>query len=490
MRNEEIINKLKQIGYDRNNKEYHIENNVICNENYKDKTLNHSILLNCTIETVVFDNASATGSIFKECQFLKCSIVQTDFEFCNFYNSVFKSKSKIIASFNNSNFINTTFENNNFEFCTFTGVLFENCMFSNVKIKNCTLENAIFKNCTFENMDMSDMNMDYVEVDNPTMKNVVLPLAQIPYMFGCLQYILSTHDKISIASQSKSNISISKYKEDIIPLLVDFWNNNKINEPEYYFPLSNVFIANGNYNNAVLNLRDGLKNAVIQHDFRIIKFYCKLISRSNLFDSSALFNFYNIIKRFGTMNGNVSLPEMQSFIRNIGDIEGALFSSNNNGKLFLRFRTNLSTNDTNEIGIIIGKLFSFSKMKNSIKPNTIEISLTENSPLMISLQVNGSQENIVTLINSFLTIAKLPESQMHSLNIQPLNNLVGESQYTLVTEEANTIINICNQYNVHLFLVEYCIENCNEILPKNARTYCYFNDIDANNWKNHKMLIR
>ncbi|MDE7006592.1 MAG: pentapeptide repeat-containing protein, partial [Lachnospiraceae bacterium] len=110
MNNEEIIEELNKLGYNRKNKDYYIENGTICGQNYIDKTLNHSILSKCKIENVIFDNASLTGSIFRTCKFSNCSIIQTDFEFCCFNDCYLKSKSKITASFNNTNFINTEFE--------------------------------------------------------------------------------------------------------------------------------------------------------------------------------------------------------------------------------------------------------------------------------------------------------------------------------------------------------------------------------------------
>ena len=307
-------------------------------------------------------------------------------------------------------------------------------------------------------------------------------------MFGGLQYILSTNDNISLASQNNKNISVLEFKEKIIPLLIDFWNCSKNDKAEYYFPLSNVYIANGDYNNAISNLREGLKNAVVQHDFRIIKFYCKLISKGELFNSSTLYNFYNLIKRFGTTNGNVKQGEVQSFIRNIGEIESALFSSCNKAKLFLRFKTNLSSNNDVEIGALLGKLFSFSKMKHSVKPNSIEISLTENSPIMVSIQVSGEAENIIVLIDCFLQIANIPDDTINSLNIKPIYNLTRHSIISPVSKEKEDVINVCRTYNIHMFLMEYYIENCEDFLPKTAKTFCFFNNTSANIWNNHREI--
>lgn len=489
IKSKQISKKLKHIGYDRGNREYRIQNSIPLKENFKDKTLNHSIISNCKVKSE-FDNASVTGSIFKKCEFEDCSINQTDFEFCSFSDSRFTASQRAIASFNNSNFINTAFENINFEFCTFTGALFENCVFKDVKIENSTFENAIFKNCSFTNVKLFNANTDFIELDDPKMENATLSLSQIPYMFGGLEYFFSTSDHVMAGSQNGGVVGTSEYKNRVIPLLVKFWEMNKSTEAEYYFPLANVYLASKDYNRAVTNLRLGLKDAVIQHDFRMIKFYCKLISRSRLFDSSALYNFYNLIKRFGTSNENFSLSDSRSFIRNIGEIESVLFASYKKGKLFLRLRTNLSMVDADKIGLILGKIFSFSKMRRAVSPNQVEMTLTENSPLIISLHIDGTAENVVMLLNSFLSIAGLTESQAAALSVYSLCSLEESAQMAaFLAEEADEILGVCCRYDIKLFLMEYCIENCREILPEAAKTYCYFNNMDANHWQNRHIAL-
>lgn len=489
VKSKRISKKLKRIGYDRGNREYRIQNGIPLKENFKDKTLNHSIISNCKVKSE-FDNASATGSIFKKCEFEDCSINQTDFEFCSFSDSRFIASHRAIASFNNSNFVNTTFKDINFEFCTFTGALFEDCVFKDVKIENSTLENAIFKNCNFSNVDLFNANTDFIELDDPKMDNVTLSLSQIPYMFGGLEYFFSTDDNVMAGSQNGGAVCTSEYKNHVIPLLLKFWEMNKATEAEYYFPLANVYLANKDYNRAVTNLRFGLKDAVNHHDFRMIKFYCKLISRSRLFDSSALYNFYNLIKRFGTSNENFSLSDSRSFVRNIGEIESVLFASYKKGKLFLRLRTNLSMADADKIGMILGKIFSFSKMRRAVSPNQVEMTLTENSPLIISLHIDGAAENVVMLLNSFLGIAGLTESQAAALSIRSLCSLEeGARLAAFLAEEADEILAVCCRYDIKLSLMEYCIENCKEILPEAAKTYYYFNDMGANYWQGRQIAL-
>ena len=42
--------------------------------------------------------------------------------------------------------------------------------------------------------------MEYSEFSNVQMKNVVLPFAQLPFIFGGLDYILLTNDNISVSA--------------------------------------------------------------------------------------------------------------------------------------------------------------------------------------------------------------------------------------------------------------------------------------------------
>ena len=109
---DELEKKLKELGYNRENEEYPVEDSgIIKDEDFTSKVLNHTSLKNHKIIDTIFDSASATGSIYECCDFIQCSINQTDFEYCEFRNCNFESNKETIASFNNSNFENTRFNN-------------------------------------------------------------------------------------------------------------------------------------------------------------------------------------------------------------------------------------------------------------------------------------------------------------------------------------------------------------------------------------------
>ena len=109
---------------------------------------------------------------------------------------------------------------------------------------------------------------------------------------------------------------------------------------------------------------------------------------------------------------------------------------------------------------------------------------------MISLHIDGDAENIVILMNSFLGIVELPESQAALLNIRSLCSPGESARLTAsLAEEADEILVVCCRYDIKLSLVEYCIENCRELLPEAAKTYYYFNNMDANSWQGHQMAL-
>ena len=155
----------------------------------------------------------------------------------------------------------------------------------------------------------------------------------------------------------------------------------------------------------------------------------------------------------------------------------------------MRFKSNLSTDNAEKLGVILGKIFSFSKMKHTIHPNIVEMSLTENSPLMISIQITGDAENLVTLLNAFFVIVKLSQEQIISLTFQSPYIAKNKQQLATTIEDATTILHVCEEYKIELFLIEYFIENCAQLLSETAQTYYYFNNSDSNYWGNYKKQI-
>lgn len=474
---DKLVRELRRLGYDRDD-EFNstIEYDTILETDYNHKALNNMVVISCKLVRVNFDYAAATGAIFKQCDFLNCKMYQPDFEFCNFEDCSFRTEGKIVSSFNNCNFTNVIFDGVFFESCTFTGALFENCVFRNVTIRSSTLENALFENCVFENTNLRNINMDYVHMNNPHINNSIFPFSQIPYIFGFFQYLMSTNDLVLISSGKKQTITREKYLNDALPLLIDYWKEKSIKRSEFYFPLSNFFIAKKDFSNAIVYLKNGLESAITTHDFRMIKFYCKLISESNLFDFSTLNRFYDMIKLLGSVSSNTK-TELRSFMRNIGEIKSILFHSKKSPSLIMRLKTNLFIKQFDKVGVILSKLFSIAKM-DIYNPNKVETILSENSPLLISIEITGIETNI---LNLFLLII---QSRCFISN----NDCLIDSEYTntlsnhfpKIYQQINELSDYCLNNNIDIRMVEYILDNCPKANNLGFQPYGCFDTDKAN----------
>ncbi len=475
MEYDELRKKLKKYGYTRKNGRLsELSNKVVSRRKFSNKTLNGTRLLNSQVTSTSFDNAALTGSYFYNCRFRNCIMDMADFEYCEFYECILTSKYKVSASFNESNFINTEFTDITFESCSFSGALFENCLFENVKIEFTTFENSIFRNCSFKSMDMKVLNFDYVEVDNPKMDQVILPIEQIPKSIGFLDYCQNTADNITFGSDSGVILTKEEYWNQVIPLLEEEYAYTKS-----YFPLANIYITKKEYEKAIKILHEGLEDAVVNRDFRMLKFYCKLIKSSHCFDSHELHSFYHSICRLSPHPGNgENTSLLRGYVRNIGEIKNILFGSTKKPVLHMAFLTNLSSRDKNPLGKLISWIFDISKMGDFKAPNKASLKISENSPLMIDVDILGEEENLACLFHILLSLSdtqcEIPFISMDSLKIE-------SEKYTQLEEQAWQYRSSCVGMGVTLTVIEYYFENCMVILPPDKNIYYYNSNLKQYN---------
>lgn len=467
MEHDERRKKLKKYGYTRNKDRLsEFSNKTIYRRKFSDKSLNHTNLWNSSVRGANFDNTALTGSYFNNCRFCNCRMDKSDFEYCEFYKCHFISKYTVTSSFNESNFLETLFEEILFSGCAFSGSFFENCEFEKVKVEFTTFENSLFRNCSFRNMNMRILNLDYVEFENPKMDNVVLPLEQITHSIGLLEYCKHTDDNISLGSDSSITLSKEEYWEEVIPLLEEEYIYSK-----EYFPLANIYLVKGEHEKANEVLHQGLCDSARGHDFRMIKFYCKLIKKNSCFDSHDLHSFYHSICRLSP-NPNITENNslMKGYIRNIAEIKNILFDSTKKPTLHMALLTNLSSNQNGHIGKLISQLFNITKMHYFKIPNATSIKITENSPILIDIDIAGEEENLAYLFPILLSLSntnyELPLLDMNGLDKNVKENVQLKTQ-------AGQCRSSCIELGITLTLVEYYFENCMQIIPANKNIYYY-----------------
>ena len=465
---QKLYTLLKNLGYDREEVTLmKYANKSVINKDFSNKTLCHTILDHSKIKKSNFDHAAVTGSMFNHCKFENCSMELSDFEFCEFRHCEFDFKFKISASFNNSTFFETEFNNVIFDSALLTGSYFQKCVFNHVTIAYTTMENALFQDCTFQDVNLQNLNMDYVELVNPSMKNVILPMAQIPYMFGCLQYLMTTDDIVSIVGSNNESITKQKYISEVLPLLIEYFLEKK-----EYFPVANIYISQGNSTLAFQFLVEGMAEAVAQRDFRMIKFYSKLISKNEVFPQKVLHDFYHRLCHLLPVNN----MEAMSYIKNIGEIKYLLFDRTSKTTLHFSFYTNFYSKEIDKVAHVIGRLFKIAKMSSSMKSNDVEIKLSENSPLLIEVDVSGNIEDLITLLPKLIILTGISEQQ---LNIYPpFDSIDNDDTLSLFlqTESDLEIVEFreeCLKLNLHLTIMQYYIFDFNKRIEENKSIYYY-----------------
>lgn len=472
MSKEKAFNRLRNLGYDRaENYGSQIQHMTFHRDNYKAKNLNHTIMEFVTLDNCDFSEACATGSIFRHCKFIDCNIDQADFEFCEFYDCEFLARHPINCSFNNSGFYNTVFTDIQFLGCTFTGCVFQECYWDGGNILNSTLEGALFRQCTFQKMDLRYLNMDYTEFENPKMLDVVLPLDQIPFVFGGLQYLNNTNDSVKISKKETHTVTVNRYLNEIVPLLCEHFTNT-----EQYFPLANIYYALGRNEEGLDATKKGLIASMAIRDFRMLKYFCKLIAYSKIFKPGVLHDLYNnyICRLLPQNEAGVVMP---NYSRQLFEIKELLFSSSNKSSFRISLRTDIRLSDNQKLGKLFESIFSIGKKHGAFGGNDIKAVLQQNSPLIITIYVSGDERQLASLLIAYLSLAGIPINEIQLLpGISNFNLMLpGQNEYAQDWENlAHIQRRELQSIEVQVSLIEYYIENF-RLFPNQNEPIYYFN---------------
>lgn len=359
-------------------------------KNYSYASINGCKQNKSTFNKTDFQYAAITGSIFTECSFHETYLDNADLEFCNFSNCKFTNEKLSGVSFNNSDFIGTDFTDVSMKSVTLTGSLFDDCLLDNVEISSSTLENACFKKCKLKNMDLRNLNMEFMEFIDPEMNNVTLPSSQVPYMFGCLEYLLKEPENVFLSSKDNEKITVKEYLEEYLPLLEDHYKEEK-----EFFPLANIYMAESivkndgsAYTKALNAILKGIIQNNTQQDYRLLKFYMKLITGCKTITNKDRHKLYNAICMLNNDNDSQSTAA-RNYRKHIAEIESYLFS-NGHKVSSIKYITNIVIGHP-ELGDVLNKLYAISRFENK---DHIEITLSQNSPLCIEIKFYGEENKI------------------------------------------------------------------------------------------------
>lgn len=142
--------------------------------------------------------------------------------------------------------------------------------------------------------------------------------------------------------------------------------------------------------------------------------------------------------------------------------------------MHITFLAEYASQSISRMGELLLQLLGFSKMENFRFPNMASIRVSKNSPLFISIDVNGCAENIAYLLPELLSLS---DTHYSNYQFKPEAYACDEkkrSQHRALIDECRTS---CAEFGLVLTIVEYYLENCGDILYDKQNIYYYNSDM-------------
>lgn len=435
-----------------NNRLFEAGVNMTVTGEYNDYSLKRSSLITSDVKMASFINTTFTGSYFSEVIYSDTKFDESNMQYCQYIHNEMRNVDIHSSNLSYSNFFNTTFDNVKFMGSTVSEILFEQCIFKDCLFTSSMLENTIFMQCTFYNVMFVNTNVEYMEFKNCKFSNVSLPMAQVPYVFGLFQSMEISDNDIKLSADGKI-VHLNEYKSLKDALIIYY---TSISE---YFPLANIYLASGEFDIAYDYITMGMQKAIIQRNFRMLKFFCKQAKQKNIFSYNKLKELYVKIEKYSAEQ-KFNIYEQRSFIYNIGEIRSILLDNMDD---FPTARIALQTNiDSSESEKIIQAIeYIDTAVNESCTQKISHIEYHHNSDANFIIQISASYVEIILLVNTLVMLSGniIDSVQKKIINHQKiiLNKLEIEEKKkkTKEIEERNQKL---QKNNIH-YTVQYIIDN-------------------------------
>lgn len=360
--------------------------------------ISHSYFSDCTFENASLIKVAGPGSIFSHVNFKKTDLSNSGFQnstltYCKYEDCNIKSSNMSNCYMSNTNWIDCDLQGLNL-----SGSYLKGCSFCHNKSNPGNLGDCYLNKVHFEDHRLTNMNLEFSHFEKVTMKNVILPFSQMPYIFGGLTYLLNTNDFIRISSHvnDKDSISIGEYVEVLHDMII-FYSYKK-----EYFPLANILLALRYEKEAWQSVLAGIVTASNQKDFRMCKYFCELITSEGNFTDNQMQSLYQALINNAPVQA-LSEAQYYEYNRYIPEIRAMLLENPNkkpHGTLMLS--TNIMTTESEKLSNLLFCLDSLLHLQCCpLERPSIEI--THNSPLSIIIHLCGNPIIILSVISLILT---------------------------------------------------------------------------------------
>lgn len=278
--------------------------NAVLTGDYSLGRISHNYFSNCSFQSASLERVSGAGSIFENVQFNETNLQNSNFQNSTFEHCLFEKCNLNGCNLGQSYFSDVSWVKISPYTYNASGSYYKDCTFTSSKPGN--LSEACLDTVVFDSVRLTNLNMEYSSFRNIQSQDLILPFSQMPYIFNGLQYVLNTSDNVRVSSHiNKTNsISVNEYVESLNDMIVFFSYRQE------YFPLANILLAFERYGEALNIILKGIIASVLQCDFRMCKYLCKLLTDNGHFGKKTLHDFYY---RLNSTIQNNELTEAEYF---------------------------------------------------------------------------------------------------------------------------------------------------------------------------------
>lgn len=372
-------------------------NNLVLNGDFNDVSLKRSTLIDSKIQEVNFGNAALTSSYFFNTDFNDSRFDKSNMQYCQFIQNKWENIVILSTNLSYSSFYGVTFKNVTFEGSTVAEILFEKCYFENCKFASSMMENTVFLCCTFLDVKFSNSNIEYMQLKECKLKNVFFPMSQFSYIYGILHALGDNKNDIMLSADSNT-ISLKEYL-DLKEYFIVYYTS-----VQEYFPLANFYLAENKKKLAFNCIVMGMRRSIIQRNFRMLKFFCKLAKQGNIFSYEVLKKLYASIEAY-VSEQKFNIYEQRSFIHNIGEIRSTLLESFDEFPTArIAMQTNIDSKESEKVMQFIE--FIDNEINDLCTRKISHIEIRHNSDCNFIAYICAHYNELLFVINVFLTFAK------------------------------------------------------------------------------------
>lgn len=455
---------------------YYLTQNPNIQESFVNENRRRSVYCDSNFNLADFTGAGFTDSLFRNTNFENCNFESCNFESCYMFGCGFTNKTPYLwSSFAKSYFLESSFKNICFDRCRLSDAIFQNSTLEGCDFDNTSFDGTIFNNAILDRVSFKNLNLEYAQFNNIQINDTALPFPTIPFIVNGINYLINTTDNVYIKSAKRGKISKDEYL-DLLPHLKIYYEKTS-----NYFALSNIYIAEGDVNNAYSSIGGGINLSIELNNYKQLKNYCILIQSCSLFNIKQKKAFIEMISRMFNqkllVNYNFYYPMTQRFheLRNI-------ILSSDNASLTVSFKTNIKNNDYKllssfykTIDILLGTVgiesnysinFSYNSdaeiitMINSIDTTIIVALITAFTTLLVS-GIKGLS-HLPDIIHKFMTIKSKIQNEKLEIENKKLQNKKLGLEISKMEKEISTS-SAANSLDSLIKNIEPILKSCEEL---------------------------